>query len=129
METQINRFLQKNIEKLQSIYIFGSFASESQNDASDIDIAILAEQKQDTVSLYNLAQELATYLDRSIDLIDLRAASTVFAYEIVGTGKRIFNKNKDAVDQYENYIFSSYLSFNDGRSEILEQIKADKAVL
>lgn len=131
METHIRTTLQKAIPQLFSIYLFGSVAANEETSRSDIDIAFLAEfnTAPSAVERFKLAQELAIHFDRDVDLIDLREASTVFAYEIVAKGDRIFSTGDDEIDTYENYVFSRYFRFADTRARIVDQIKADGSVL
>lgn len=61
-------FKRNNIE---NVIIFGSVTKDDFNEESDIDIAIIGENKiSDTVDL-NLTLELEDFLGRSIDLIDI----------------------------------------------------------
>lgn len=61
-------FKRNNIE---NVIIFGSLTKDYFNEESDIDIAIIGENKiSDTVDL-NLTLELEDFLGRSIDLIDI----------------------------------------------------------
>ena len=61
-------FKRNNIE---NVIIFGSLTKDDFNEESDIDIAIIGENKiSDTVDL-NLTLELEEFLGRSIDLIDI----------------------------------------------------------
>ena len=61
-------FKRNNIE---NVIIFGSLTKDDFNEESDIDIAIIGENKiSDTVDL-NLTLELEDLLGRSIDLIDI----------------------------------------------------------
>ena len=61
-------FLKHNI---RNVIIFGSLTKDEFNEESDIDIAIIGENKiSDTVDL-NLTLELEDFLGRSIDLIDI----------------------------------------------------------
>ena len=61
-------FKRNNIE---NVIIFGSLTKDDFNEESDIDIAIIGENKiSDTVDL-NLTLELKDFLGRSIDLIDI----------------------------------------------------------
>ena len=57
--------------KIENVIIFGSLTKDDFNEESDIDIAIIGENKiSDTVDL-NLTLELEDFLGRSIDLIDI----------------------------------------------------------
>lgn len=61
-------FKRNNIE---NVIIFGSLTKDDFNEESDIDIAIIGDNKiSDTVDL-NLTLELEDFLGRSIDLIDI----------------------------------------------------------
>lgn len=61
-------FKRNNIE---NVIMFGSLTKDDFNEESDIDIAIIGENKiSDTVDL-NLTLELEDFLGRSIDLIDI----------------------------------------------------------
>ena len=61
-------FKRNNIE---NVIIFGSLTKDDFNEESDIDIAIIGENKiSDTVDL-NLTLEVEDFLGRSIDLIDI----------------------------------------------------------
>ena len=58
-------------DMLVSILLYGSFARGTNTRESDIDIAIIGENKiSDTVDL-NLTLELEDFLGRSIDIIDI----------------------------------------------------------
>ena len=63
---------------------------------SDIDLAVLVAGKADPVRLWELGQTLASELDRDVDLIDLRAASTVMQYQIITTGRRLWQTGAQA---------------------------------
>ena len=61
-------FKRNNIE---NVIIFGSLTKDDFNEESDVDIAIIGENKiSDSVDL-NLTLELEDFLGRSIDLIDI----------------------------------------------------------
>ncbi|MDQ0257043.1 putative nucleotidyltransferase [Evansella vedderi] len=60
------------------IILFGSTVKGTMKNNSDLDIAFLSNKKLDKYQLFMIAQELATKLNRDVDLIDLNQASTVF---------------------------------------------------
>ncbi|MEH7377371.1 type VII toxin-antitoxin system MntA family adenylyltransferase antitoxin [Neobacillus drentensis] len=66
---------------------------------SDIDIAFLSDDKKlDKYEIFLIAQEIATKLNRDVDLIDLSEASTVFQAQVIYTGRVIYctDNNKKA---------------------------------
>lgn len=71
------------------IYLFGSAATGHVRPDSDIDIAFLSD-KRSLDQRFMLAQQSAERLQRNVDLIDLKQASTVFQAQIVSSGKVIY---------------------------------------
>ena len=61
-------FKRNNIE---NVIIFGSLTKDDFNEESDIDIAIIGENKISDIVDLNLTLELEDFLGRSIDLIDI----------------------------------------------------------
>ncbi len=129
MEQIIIDFLQKNISNIEAIYIFGSFAENNFNKSSDIDIAYLSDTKISPVQKWKLANDLASILKRDIDLVDLKSANTIFKFQIVSKGERIFCKNITKVESFETLVWSFYIRFQEERRPIIEQILKDKEVL
>ena len=111
------------------IWLFGSTASETQSTDSDIDLSVLGQQKIDSVALWQCAQQIATRLDKEIDLIDLLEASTVLRAQIIQSGRLIYCGDKFKCDLFETETLTDYLRFADERKEILEDIKIRGRVL
>jgi len=102
----------------EAIYIFGSFADETFNEKSDIDIAVIFKNKKTSIEIFKLQEELSLLLKRDVDLIDLKNVNTVFAYEIINSAF-ILKKSKSS-EEFENRIWWNYLTLQDDRREILE---------
>lgn len=103
------------IPHLFAIYVFGSFGTKYERKDSDVDLAVLAQQPTDPVVLWNLAQEIAIAIDRDVDLIDLKNASTVFRHVIISSGTRFYTKDETYAAFVENSYNSMYLRFKDDR--------------
>ena len=107
----------------QAIYLFGSHAAGNVRIESDIDLAILAPRSLPVKKLWDLRQNLAIQLNKDVDLIDLRATTTVMAFQIVINGQRISTTDRYTAELYESHIFSDYVNLNERRAEILQDIK------
>ena len=116
------RLLSKNIEGIESVYLFGSSITEFSSDSSDIDIAIKSKGKIEEKLLWDLKNQLADLFHRDTDLIDLTAADTVLQMQVVSTGKRIFTSDQNKSESWESLIYSMYLQLNDDRKYILDDI-------
>jgi predicted nucleotidyltransferase len=80
--------LQANLPNLLGIYAFGSRIHGTAQTDSDLDLAVLVAGYAEPLVLWSLASDLADVADCPVDLLDLRAASTVMQYQIITTGQR-----------------------------------------
>lgn len=65
---------------------FGSHATGDQRPDSDVDLAVLPPRGIDPLERWHLQERLASLLHKSVDLIDLRQATTVMRTQVVTTG-------------------------------------------
>jgi len=121
IHTIIN-YLEKNLHGLQAVYLFGSFASGYANKESDVDIAILQQDKLPFEKRLKTTTGLSILLNRDVDLIQLRYVDTVFQEEILKTAKRIATYDRITCELYEDYVFCSAMDFREFRKPHLEEI-------
>ncbi len=107
-----------------AIYWFGSSATGQTHPESDVDIAVLMPQRMDPLANFEAMNKLEWAFNRTVDLVDLRSASTVMNFEIIRTGKRLFCISRDDCIDYEALQMSLYFKLNEERAEILEAFKA-----
>ena len=115
----------KHYPDVQAIYLFGSYDTEHEWPDSDVDIALLLPPKKvreaGSLALSPLWFELERLLGKTVDLIDLRQASTVFQKEIIMADRRIYCRDEYAVDEFEMLTLSFYQKLNQERSEVLAE--------
>lgn len=114
---QIQSFLESRLS-LKLLILFGSFASGDANESSDVDLAFLTTAPIDSVSRWEMAQELAILLNKDVDLVDLATTNDVFRFQIVSTGRVLFQQND--MDRYLDQVYLTYLQLNDDRAEVLK---------
>lgn len=111
------------------IYLFGSAATGYIRRDSDIDIAFLSDERSlDHYERFMLAQQLAERLQRDVDLIDLKEASTVFQAQIISSGKVIYCADEQKKAEYEWLVLKMYAKLNEERAEILRNIAESGSV-
>lgn len=120
------KLIRKALPNVYAIYLFGSFASNTQRPESDLDLAILSTEKIDKVELWELSQKIASQIQIDVDLIDLFEASTVFRFQIFNEGKRIFCSDEKRTDFFINSNDALYLDLNAWRKEIIGDITKQK---
>lgn len=115
----------RHYPEAQAIYLFGSYGTEHEWPNSDVDIALLLPPEQSKrvghLMMSQLHGELETLLGRRVDLLDLRALSTVFQKEIIMADRRIYTGDEYAADEFEMLTLSYYQKLNEERAGILEE--------
>lgn len=119
--------LQAKLPNLLGIYAFGSQTQGTATKDSDLDLAVLAGGYADALKLWDCANDLANKLHIEIDLLDLRAASTVMQYQVITQGKRLWHKDV-GTDLFETYILSEKTNLDESRAALLDEIKESGTV-
>ena len=68
------------------------------------------------------SQQLANVLGCDVDLLDLRAVSTVMQYQIITTGKVLWAKDAQAAI-FESFILSEKTALDEARAGIIIDIQ------
>ncbi len=104
------------------VYLFGSESKGTARPDSDIDIAYVSETKLDAYERFLLAQQLASLMNRDVDLIDLDEASTVMQMEIISQGTPIYCKDPSLRQARASRVYKMYARLNEERRDILQRI-------
>lgn len=97
------------------VYLFGSTSEGSVRDGSDLDLAILFDEKPDIMELAGLRADLQTLLHfEEIDIAVLNDASPILRFEAL-QGKRIYSR-----DRGQEAIFASLTAreYEDARAMV-----------
>lgn len=114
--------LQIRVPNLLAIYAFGSRIQGTAKPDSDLDLAVLVAGYADPITLFEVANELADTTGHEVDLLDLRAASTVMQYQIITTGQRWWSADIQAA-LYEATILSEKTALDEARAGLLADIR------
>jgi predicted nucleotidyltransferase len=117
--------IKKHYPNVITVYQFGSHGTEYERADSDVDIAMLlpASERTSPAELIKseCRSELEESLEKSVDFVDIRSASTVFQKEIVTTGEKLWCANPFETELFELFVWSSYQKLNDERAAIIAQ--------
>jgi predicted nucleotidyltransferase len=119
--------LRANLPGLLAVYAFGSQVTGEARAGSDLDLAALVEGSIDPLQLWRLSGELADIVKVPVDLLDLRTASTVMQYQVITTGRLLWNKDGQA-GIFESYILSEKTALDAARAGLLADIHKDGTV-
>lgn len=120
--TAIIQTLQTRLPHLLAIYAFGSRIAGTARPDSDLDLAVLVAGYAEPLALFDLAGELADVAGCAVDLLDLRAASTVMQHQILTTGERWWALDAQAA-LFEAAMLSEKTALDSARAELLADIQ------
>lgn len=126
-ETLVCTELQKAFPNALGIYAFGSRIQGTANAQSDLDLAVLVAGYADPLQLFEMTNQLADKLGYEVDLLDLRAASTVMQYQVITTGRRLWAKDMQA-DLFDIFVVKDKWYLDELRAEQIKEIRATGTV-
>ena len=114
--------LRARVPDLLAIYAFGSRIQGTAQTQSDLDLAVLVAGYAEPLALWELSGDLADLAGCQVDLLDLRAASTVMQHQIMTTGERWWAGDGQAA-LYEAAILSEKTELDTARAGLLGDIR------
>jgi len=126
-EVALVRRLRAALPDAIAIWLFGSFATGEAGPESDLDLAVLVAGRADPVALWRLAGELAEIAGRHVDLVDMRAASTVMQHQVVTNGRRLWARDVSA-GLFEAFVLSEKTNLDEARAGLLQDIAREGVI-
>lgn len=116
------QILQTRLPSLLAIYAFGSRLNGTAGPDSDLDLAVLVPGYAEPLDLFELAGDLADVAGCPVDLLDLRAASTVMQYQVITRGECWWARDAQAA-LYEAVILSEKTALDTARAGLMNDIR------
>jgi len=112
-------------------YFFGSRVEGTSTEDSDYDFAILVDNNYNKAEINNLLMELeeevASLLQKEVDVVLLNTATIEFKFLIINRGKLIYSGDEEKRTDFEDVVIRDYLDFKPVlelyRQEVREAIK------
>lgn len=115
-----------NQYNLIAIYLFGSFVRDDFGNESDVDIALLMNEKIDNFSLYEWQAEISVLLNRDFDLVDLQTVLPGLSIQVLKSGVLLYCKDDEQRLFYEMRILREYQELNEEREVALKGVYGDR---
>lgn len=122
--SEVVQWLRKRFPQIEAIYLYGSTAAGQETSSSDIDLALLSREGALEEKRFEMAQEIAALCNREVDLVELKTAPTVFQFQVISKGKRIYSRDESACERFEDFVYKSYAKLNEERAGILKDIQS-----
>lgn len=113
--------LRQALPTLMAVYAFGSQVHGTAGPDSDLDLAVLLPGHADPVMLWELAGALSDVAGCPVDLVDLRAASTVMQFQVLAHGQRWWTRDAQA-GMWEASMLTEKLHLDSARAPLMADI-------
>jgi predicted nucleotidyltransferase len=116
--------LKEKLPRLMAVYAFGSRVQQQGQHArpfSDLDLAVLVEGYVNPVELFDLSGAISDVVACPVDLLDLRAASTVMQHQILMEGQRLWARDIH-VGLFEAAMLTEKLHLDAARGPLLQDV-------
>ena len=107
--------------ELLAMYAFGSRVKGNANADSDLDLAVLLPGYAAPLRLWELSSQLSEVVGCPVDLLDLRAATTVMQYQVLMQGRKLWSL-EPAAGLFEAFVLSEYTQLGEARAGLLADI-------
>lgn len=114
--------IRARFQNAMAIYAFGSQVQGTAHANSDLDLAVLVAGYADPLALWDLSGAVADVVGCPVDLLDLRAASTVMQYQVITTGQRLWSVGLP-VGLFETYVLSEKTALDEARAPLMADIQ------
>lgn len=108
---------------IEALYVFGSRARGDARTDSDLDLAVLGAAPLDPLRRFEAQRELSAMLDIDVDLVDLRAASSVLRSEVVNGGNALFKRDPEYTLEFESRVLGEYADLLDATRSLRERVR------
>lgn len=123
----ITKLLKESLPGLIAVYAFGSRMQGHATSESDLDLAVLVPGYADPVLLWQLTSDLAELAGCPVDLLDLRATSSVMQHQVLVHGQRLWAADYQA-DLFEAAALNDKLELDRARAGLLADIERQGTV-
>lgn len=110
-----------------AVYAFGSQIQGTAGPESDLDLGVLVAGYADPLQLWDERFALETLAGLPVDLLDLRAASTVMQCQVINTGRLLWGQQPDAA-LFECFVMREKYDLDIRRRAQMEDILREGTV-
>jgi predicted nucleotidyltransferase len=108
-------------------YAFGSRVTGNVREDSDLDLAVLLPGYANPLQLWDVSAELAEVAGCPVDLLDLRAATTVMQHQVLTQGVTLF-ATQPATGLFECFVMGEKIALDEARAGLLADIAKEGRV-
>lgn len=104
-------------------YLFGSYADDTYNENSDIDIAIMYKEPVNEYDHAGKSIDVSrVFLDFPVDYIDLERINVFLQFEILSKGKLIYCENEQDLIDFTRRVQDLYIEMDYERKKYIQTV-------
>ena len=113
----------QNEGNIKIAYLFGSYADDTYNENSDIDIAIMYKENMDEYEHSGKSIDVSRiFEDIEVDYIDITKVNVFLQFEILKKGKIIYCENEDDHNRFVKQIQELYIEMDYERKKYINYV-------
>lgn len=127
-EKHKDKFLEyiKREGNIKVAYLFGSYADDTYNENSDIDIAVMYKEDMDEYDHAGKSVDVSrVFGDVPVDYIDLEKVNVFLQFEILKKGKIIYCENEDDLIEFTNRVQHLYIEMDYERKKYIKAVLSE----
>lgn len=116
-----------NEGNIETAYLFGSYADDTYNENSDIDIAVIYKEDIDEYEHAGKSLDVSKifgYID--VDYLDLEKVNVFLQFEILKKGKLIYCENEDRLTTFMRRVQDLYIEMDYERKKYMNCVLAEE---
>jgi predicted nucleotidyltransferase len=125
--SEIGAVLARKLAGVQCAFLFGSSETRSFSEESDVDVAVLLPTPLDLSERLALRASLEMTLGRDVDLVDLRGADAILAFQVLSLGRPIVMRDRKAYDAFVARTLSEYADLKLDRRPVEAALRREVA--
>lgn len=104
-----------------AVILFGSYKTPFYNERSDLDFGLFFDRPVDLSTELNIEVEISELLRTDqIDLVNLNKAPLLLKYNVVASGKIIFESDNEKTSDFLEKVYNEYCDFEYGYRNLCE---------
>lgn len=120
-----SKVIHKIVEEVNPAFIlvFGSFAKGTVHADSDLDLAYFRHDECSPYDRFILTGELATGINRDVDIVDIKHIDTVFTMQIFEHGIPMYMQDENEFHRQKMRAYSMYATLSEQRATLIEAVR------
>lgn len=124
-EKHKKKFLEyiKNEKNIKVAILFGSYANDTYDENSDVDIAVIYKENMDEYEHAGKSIDVSkVFGDTPVDYVDLEKTNIFLQFEIIDKGRIIYCENEEEFMKFSRQVQDKYIEMDYERKKYISYV-------